>query len=267
MSLATCGARLSVVVCGTPALGRARTPVEGGWPIGHRPQPRAGGPRNVPRDLTGCVTRIFHKPSMMACYTVVEYTRGDGDNPVVRRRSAVPLGPAKQEEISMTSPMRSLRPALRFRAFLAITVSIFITATVAVESRGQEKPDAPKVKKTDDKVPPKAKSGSGAKVDKKKGASNEQKRATRRKLQSGSDAPKGAKRKISPTGASPSRKLTAARKKKGAAAFEMNPNAKWVCDKTEVTLPPIWRRDEGVTFDFKIRNAGTADLKIRAKGG
>ena len=167
----------------------------------------------------------------------------------------------------MTYLMRSVRPALRFRAFLAITVSIFITATVAVESRGQEKPDAPKVKKTGDKAQPKAKSGSGTKVDTKKGASNDPKRATRRKLQLGPDAPKGAKRKISPTGVRSNRKLTAPSRKKGAAAFQMDPNAKWACEKTVVTLPPIWRRDEGVTFDFKIRNEGTADLRIRAKGG
>lgn len=167
----------------------------------------------------------------------------------------------------MMSPLRSLRPAPRVRALLAITVSIVITATMAVESRGQEKPDAPKVKKTDGKAKPRTKSGPRTKVDTKKGASNEANRATRQKLQSGSDAPKGTKRKTPPPGVSAKRKPTAPRKTKRSASFEMDPNAKWVCDKTEVTLPPIWRRDEGVTFDFKIRNAGTADLKIRAKGG
>jgi len=44
-------------------------------------------------------------------------------------------------------------------------------------------------------------------------------------------------------------------------------NAKWACDNTTVTLDPVWRGSKDLTFDFEIRNEGTADLKIRAKGG
>ena len=234
---------------------RASTSAEGGWATERAARSDGLCDKNISQTVDDGVLHC------------VEYIRGDGDSPVVRWRSAVPLDPAKQEEMSMTYLMRSVRPALRFRAFLAITVSIFITATVAVESRGQEKPDAPKVKKTGDKAQPKAKSGSGTKVDTKKGASNDPKRATRRKLQLGPDAPKGTKRKIPPPGVRAKRKPTAPRRTKGSAQFEMDPNAKWACEKTVVTLPPIWRRVEGVTFDFKIRNEGTADLRIRAKGG
>ena len=46
-----------------------------------------------------------------------------------------------------------------------------------------------------------------------------------------------------------------------------NPDAKWACDKTTVELEPAWRGDNKLTFDFEIRNEGTGDLKIRAKGG
>ena len=49
--------------------------------------------------------------------------------------------------------------------------------------------------------------------------------------------------------------------------FEMDPNAKWACDQTKVVLAPVWRGDKKLTFRFDIRNEGTADLKIRAKGG
>ena len=51
------------------------------------------------------------------------------------------------------------------------------------------------------------------------------------------------------------------------STFEMDDNAKWACDKTIVTLPPVWRADKKLTFRFDIRNDGTADLKIKAKGG
>lgn len=51
------------------------------------------------------------------------------------------------------------------------------------------------------------------------------------------------------------------------STFEMDPNAKWACDQTKVTLAPVWRGDQKLTFRFDIRNEGTADLKIKAKGG
>ena len=58
-------------------------------------------------------------------------------------------------------------------------------------------------------------------------------------------------------------------RKKGRArtALPPDPNAKWACDKTEVALPPVWRGANDLTFSFDIRNEGTADLHIRAKGG
>ena len=48
---------------------------------------------------------------------------------------------------------------------------------------------------------------------------------------------------------------------------KMDPNAKWSCDKTEVKLAPVWRGQKSLNFDFEIKNTGTSDLRIRAKGG
>lgn len=50
-------------------------------------------------------------------------------------------------------------------------------------------------------------------------------------------------------------------------AFEMNADAKWACDQQTVTLEPTWRSDKPITFAFDIRNDGTADLEIKARGG
>jgi hypothetical protein len=55
--------------------------------------------------------------------------------------------------------------------------------------------------------------------------------------------------------------------RKGAFTYEMDPNAKWACKQQTVKLEPVWRGAAGLTFAFDIRNEGTADLKIRAKGG
>lgn len=52
-----------------------------------------------------------------------------------------------------------------------------------------------------------------------------------------------------------------------STSFEPDPNAKWACEETTVELPPVWAGKPKLTFDFNIRNEGTADLKIRAKGG
>jgi len=50
--------------------------------------------------------------------------------------------------------------------------------------------------------------------------------------------------------------------------LEPNPNAKFACDELTVSAPPVWRSPTGsVDFEFNIRNEGTADLQIRAKGG
>jgi len=49
--------------------------------------------------------------------------------------------------------------------------------------------------------------------------------------------------------------------------FELDPNAKLVCEQTSVTAKPVWQGRDKLTFTFHLRNAGTADLKIKAKGG
>lgn len=59
----------------------------------------------------------------------------------------------------------------------------------------------------------------------------------------------------------------AGKKRKSKAKFQMNPDAKWACDQQTATLEPVWRGETTLTFPFLIRNDGTADLRIRAKGG
>ncbi|MCK4624816.1 MAG: hypothetical protein KAV00_05870 [Phycisphaerae bacterium] len=56
--------------------------------------------------------------------------------------------------------------------------------------------------------------------------------------------------------------------KKGGRKGELakNPNTKWACDQTTVTLDPVWK-GKPLVFNFNIRNEGTANLHIRAKGG
>ncbi len=49
--------------------------------------------------------------------------------------------------------------------------------------------------------------------------------------------------------------------------FTMDPGAKWACDQQTVSAEPVWRGQKDLTFTFDIRNEGTADLLIRAKGG
>ena len=46
-----------------------------------------------------------------------------------------------------------------------------------------------------------------------------------------------------------------------------DPNAKWACEAPLQTHKPVWRGDEKLTFTFHIRNEGTANLMINAKGG
>ena len=52
----------------------------------------------------------------------------------------------------------------------------------------------------------------------------------------------------------------------GKSAMAENPEARWVCEQTTVTKDPIWQ-GKPLTFAFEIRNEGTADLKIKARGG
>ena len=56
-------------------------------------------------------------------------------------------------------------------------------------------------------------------------------------------------------------------KRKGAPNFVMDPNAKFVCEEPVQSLPPTWRGGQDPTYSFDIKNTGTADLKILAKGG
>ena len=49
--------------------------------------------------------------------------------------------------------------------------------------------------------------------------------------------------------------------------FELDANAKLICEQTTVTAKPVWRGRDKLTFGFQLRNAGTADLQIQAKGG
>lgn len=58
-----------------------------------------------------------------------------------------------------------------------------------------------------------------------------------------------------------------ARKRSAKSRFTMNPGAKWACDKQTVSLDPVWRGNQQLTFGFDIRNEGTADLQIKARGG
>lgn len=41
---------------------------------------------------------------------------------------------------------------------------------------------------------------------------------------------------------------------------------RWVCDQARVEGEPVWQ-GKPASFAFVIRNQGTADLRIRAKGG
>jgi hypothetical protein len=47
----------------------------------------------------------------------------------------------------------------------------------------------------------------------------------------------------------------------------MDAGAKWACDQQTLSVAPVWRGAEDLTFNFDIRNEGTADLRIKARGG
>ena len=93
-------------------------------------------------------------------------------------------------------------------------------------------------------------------------------------VESGGDAKTGpggaARSKLRPTPRRPERKtpvVLQGKKGRGKNSFTMNPDAKWACDKDTVLLDPVWRGNHQLTFGFDIRNEGTADLKIKARGG
>lgn len=118
-------------------------------------------------------------------------------------------------------------------------IGFLCMAVLAAFTLAQPKPADPKPK-TDPVVKPKAKPDAAPK-------------------QSPKDAP-GAK-------PAPKARPGRGRGSRGGAGFAMNPDAKWACDKQTMTLEPVWRGDKPVTFSFDIRNEGTANLKIKARGG
>jgi len=44
------------------------------------------------------------------------------------------------------------------------------------------------------------------------------------------------------------------------------PAPRWVCDEPDLTTDPVWNGQQ-IECAFMIRNEGTADLKIKARGG
>lgn len=81
------------------------------------------------------------------------------------------------------------------------------------------------------------------------------------------DLSRGREAPGKPTGPKSLRGKQRSKRGRASAAFKMDPNAKWACDKTVVQLEPVWRGKDRLTFAFDIRNEGTADLRFRAKGG
>ena len=76
--------------------------------------------------------------------------------------------------------------------------------------------------------------------------------------------------KAGPTGGATS-KAEAGSAKEAAGSLDsgtmVKPRPKWACDQQTVTAKPVWRGEKNLTFPFKIRNEGTADLQIKAAGG
>ena len=81
--------------------------------------------------------------------------------------------------------------------------------------------------------------------------------------------PSGKAKEVKPDKPSkPARKGTARPgKRHSAQTLKPDPNAKWACEAPTQTQKPVWRGDKKLTFTFHIRNEGTADLQIKAKGG
>ena len=75
----------------------------------------------------------------------------------------------------------------------------------------------------------------------------------------------GAKRKPNKRIRDP--RVVAKKKRRTGPKFEMDPNAKWVCEHPIVDLGNVWSGQRKLTFRFDIHNGGTAELRIRAQGG
>jgi len=52
----------------------------------------------------------------------------------------------------------------------------------------------------------------------------------------------------------------------GAAGQKKDSKARWVCEKPTVTLEPVWS-GQPLVCDFVLRNDGTENLTIKARGG
>jgi len=150
---------------------------------------------------------------------------------------------------------------LRFAGILLLGVALASSRASAWEPSPQTAPDAPLQTEPTDKpktfAPPK----------------QEPKAADKPKALDSSKAGKKAQPKVKPK-VNPDRKAkagaarpAAAKKRKSKPKFQMNPDAKWACDQQTALLEPVWRGQKSLTFPFLIRNDGTADLRIRAKGG
>ena len=150
---------------------------------------------------------------------------------------------------------------LRIAGICLLVVAISSSRASAWRPSPQTAPDAPSQTKPADKpktvAPPKQDPKAADKpktLDKSKAAE---------KLQPRVKSKVNADRKRKANAA----RRAAAKKRKSKRKFQMNPDAKWACDQQTATLEPVWRGETTLTFPFLIRNEGTADLRIRAKGG
>ncbi len=154
----------------------------------------------------------------------------------------------------------TLRPGTRCRRLHAVhfvgvsIVCSMLLSAAALAGPNQEHRDKPGDAKSGVDTPP----GKDAKPQGKQGAD-----AKDNKAKGGTRAKAFRKHK----GASKDAKRITQKGGKRNFKFKMDPNAKWACANSTVTLEPVWRGDKKLTFEFDILNEGTADLKIKARGG
>ena len=151
---------------------------------------------------------------------------------------------------------------LRFAGIFLLGVAVSSSRVSAWCPSPQNAPDPPPKSEPADK----AKAVAPPKQDPK--AADKPK--TSAKSKAGEKLQSNVKPKVKPDRKGKARTLRNAavnKKRKGNPKFEMNPDAKWACDQQTATLEPVWRGQKTLTFPFLIRNDGTADLRIRAKGG
>ncbi|MCP4593608.1 MAG: hypothetical protein GY842_22965 [bacterium] len=129
----------------------------------------------------------------------------------------------------------------------------------------QPKPEETQAEKTD---PPKSEPKAEPKEAEPKTPEVQPKPAPKTKPASKGHQHKGAHDARGKTGSSTkaSPGCGASKKRRGKLSMEPDPNAAWECEAPTVTLEPVWQ-GKSMVFEFNIRNTGTADLHIRAKGG